>query len=63
VSDGTFEITRTDGTLWPFRDYLAFFAEPLRANESELDRLLNHVKVLHGAGPLDDDFSILRFQF
>ncbi|AHF90039.1 serine phosphatase [Opitutaceae bacterium TAV5] len=61
VSDGTFEITRADGTLWPVADFHAFFARPVSDGESDLDRLHAHVKSLGRAGPLDDDFSIVRF--
>jgi len=63
VSDGTYEIERPDGTVWDFAEFQALFAELPPAGESELDRLFAHVKALHGAGPLDDDFSIMRFQF
>jgi phosphoserine phosphatase RsbU/P len=60
VSDGAFEITRPDGTMWDFAEFQASFAaagEP----DADLDRLLARVKALHGPGPLDDDFSIVRF--
>lgn len=63
VSDGTFEITRPDGSMWTFPEFQAFFAAPDEAGGSDLDRLFAHVKSLHGPGPLDDDFSIVRFQF
>ncbi len=62
VSDGTFEIARPDGTMWDFADFQASFATPPHENESDLDRLFGHVKTLHGPGPLDDDFSIVRFE-
>jgi phosphoserine phosphatase RsbU/P len=62
VSDGTYEIERPDGTVWDFAEFQDFFAAP-PSGGSELDRLFAHVKALHGAGPLDDDFSIMRFQF
>ena len=61
VSDGTFEIQRGDGTMWPETEFHAFFARPFGPGESDLDALLGHVKGLHGPGPLDDDFSIVRF--
>ena len=61
VSDGTFEIQRGDGTMWPEADFHAFFARPAHPGEADLDALLAHVKSLHGPGPLDDDFSIVRF--
>ncbi|HYD83771.1 MAG TPA: PP2C family protein-serine/threonine phosphatase, partial [Opitutus sp.] len=62
VSDGTFEIARPDGTMWDFAEFQASFAAAPRENESDLDRLFAHVKSLHGPGPLDDDFSIVRFE-
>ena len=61
VSDGTFEITRPDGSMWSSAEFQAFFAAPDEAGGSDLDRLFAQVKALHGPGPLDDDFSILRF--
>jgi sigma-B regulation protein RsbU (phosphoserine phosphatase) len=63
VSDGTFEITRPDGSMWNSEEFQAFFVAPDEAGGSDLDRLFSHVKMLHGPGPLDDDFSIVRFQF
>jgi sigma-B regulation protein RsbU (phosphoserine phosphatase) len=63
VSDGTYEIERPDGTVWDLAEFQARFAAPPPAGASELDLLFAHVKALHGAGPLDDDFSIMRFQF
>ena len=63
VSDGTFEITRPDGSMWSFPEFQAFFAAPQPAGGSDLDRLFAEVKALHGPGPLDDDFSIVRFHF
>jgi sigma-B regulation protein RsbU (phosphoserine phosphatase) len=63
VSDGTFEITRPDGSMWSSIEFQAFFAAPDEAGGSDLDRLFSRVKILHGPGPLDDDFSIVRFNF
>ncbi len=62
VSDGTFEIKRADGTMWPTQEFFAFFEEPAQPGMSELERLFNRVKTMHGPGALEDDFSILRFQ-
>jgi sigma-B regulation protein RsbU (phosphoserine phosphatase) len=61
VSDGTFEIALADGAMWDFADFQTFMAAPPQPGESDLDRLLSHVKTLHGPGPLDDDFSIMGF--
>lgn len=61
VSDGTFEIEKPDGTMWSTEEFQSFFATPPSPGVSDLDRLFEHVKSLHGPGPLDDDFSIVRF--
>lgn len=64
VSDGTFEINRQDGTMWPFEEFQAYFAASATAGVpagADLDGLFAHVKALHGPGPLEDDFSIVRF--
>ena len=62
VSDGTYEIELPGGKVWDFAEFEALLAAQPPAGASELDRLFDHVKALHGAGPLDDDFSIMRFQ-
>lgn len=61
VSDGTFEIARPDGSMWTTAEFNTFFAASAPAGESDLDRLFEQAKALHGPGPLDDDFSIVRF--
>jgi len=63
VSDGTFEIARTDGTIWPFEDYVKFLADVTAAGRPALDELERKVHELHGPGVLDDDFSILKVDF
>lgn len=61
VSDGTFEIKLADGSMWPWAEFRRFFAALPAGGDSDLDRLLAHVRALHGPGPLEDDFSIVRF--
>ncbi len=63
VSDGTFEIARQDGTMWPFDDYLKFLVNATTAGRPTLDELEKKVHELHGPGALDDDFSILKVDF
>lgn len=62
VSDGTFEITRPDGTLWGLKGLSLFCADPALETPggADLDRLLTHARSLRGPGPLDDDFSLVR---
>ncbi len=62
MSDGVYEVQKPDGTMLEFSQFLDVLAEPASANESELDRLLEFVHALHGPGPLEDDFSIVKFE-
>lgn len=59
-SDGTFEIGKTDGVMLEFGEFLEVLGAPVAAGESELDRLLDFVRAVHGPGPLEDDFSIIK---
>lgn len=63
VSDGTFEITLADGTIWPFNDYVKLLADATAAGRPALEDLENKVRAIHGPGALDDDFSILQVDF
>ena len=62
VSDGTFEIERTDGTMWDESSFRAFIGARSASTGSELDALYAHVRSLHGRPSLDDDFSIVLVQ-
>jgi sigma-B regulation protein RsbU (phosphoserine phosphatase) len=64
-SDGVFEITQTDGTVWPFHDFLAFMGRGPAPGEpdSAIDRLVAHTARLGGTDEYQDDFSIVEFQF
>ena len=63
VSDGTFEITLPDGSIWPFNDYVKLLADATAGGRPALEVLENKVREIHGPGALDDDFSILQVDF
>ncbi len=61
-SDGAFEIKLPDGGTWT----LAEFQDYLTARQTApqvMDALLAHCYGLHGSESLDDDFSIVQFDF
>jgi sigma-B regulation protein RsbU (phosphoserine phosphatase) len=64
-SDGVYEITRTDGTMWPFHDFIAFMGSGPEPGESSatIDRLIAHTAQLGGTEEYQDDFSVVDFQF
>jgi sigma-B regulation protein RsbU (phosphoserine phosphatase) len=62
ICDGTYEVTKPDGTLLGFDEFKEFMA--LIGSEPDcFTRLLAWLKSLNGPGPLDDDFSLVRIQF
>ncbi len=64
ISDGTFEVSREDGTMMELEALEAFLAaQPAGGDAGDLDRLLAHLHATHGSTALDDDFSIVRLAF
>jgi phosphoserine phosphatase RsbU/P len=64
-SDGAYEIQRTDESMWPFEEFVAFMKQgPHDAEAGALmDRLIAHDRMLQGREEFVDDFSIVEFRF
>jgi len=62
LCDGCYEIADATGQFMDF-DMFASFMQQHGAAADALERLYTWVTKRHGAGPLDDDFSIVRVQF
>jgi sigma-B regulation protein RsbU (phosphoserine phosphatase) len=62
-SDGAYEIERTDKSMWPFSEFLAYMAQPAPPGSSRMDLLTAHARALQGADEFKDDFSIVELQF
>lgn len=62
-SDGAHEIQCSDGSLWPYEEFLSYMSQRSGSDVSIMDRLLTHVRLLHGSDILDDDFSFLEIKF
>jgi phosphoserine phosphatase RsbU/P len=58
-SDGVYEIAQPDGSMWSFQEF-ADFVSGLPREEPIADRLLAHVRQMHGSDVLADDFSVLE---
>jgi sigma-B regulation protein RsbU (phosphoserine phosphatase) len=61
-SDGVYEIARPDESMWTLPEYIDFVSG-LPREEPVADRLLAHVRRLHGSDVLADDFSVLEAWF
>ncbi len=63
MSDGVYEITKPDGILWTFSEFAQLMAVSVGTGKPEIEELVKTVQSMHGAGALDDDFSIVKLQF
>ncbi|MBT2325577.1 SpoIIE family protein phosphatase [Variovorax paradoxus] len=59
-SDGTYEITRPDGSTLAFSDMAEVLTRPIHDGHSELDGVLAHAREAHGLDVLEDDFTIIK---
>jgi phosphoserine phosphatase RsbU/P len=62
-SDGVFEVGKTDGSMWSFKELQEFLKDLPTDNRSEIDVLYCLLLALHGQSDLDDDFSMLKIEF
>jgi sigma-B regulation protein RsbU (phosphoserine phosphatase) len=62
-TDGVHEVHKADGTEWEFDEFVAFMSQPGDPATARMDRLLAHVRQLHGSDSLEDDFSIVEARF
>ncbi len=64
-SDGVYEIERTDGSMWPFDDFVAFMKQGPhdQAGDSMMDRLIAYDRQIQGREEFVDDCSIVEMQF
>jgi len=62
MTDGMFEIRKPDGSMLEFDEFLGVLAQLVPSGSAELDRLVHVLRAMHGAGPFEDDLSIVRFE-
>jgi len=62
-SDGAFEISRPDGSMWPFEEFVATLTAPARGSESPIDTLVTKVRSVAQQDDFHDDFSMVELVF
>jgi sigma-B regulation protein RsbU (phosphoserine phosphatase) len=62
-SDGAFEISRPDGTMWRFEEFVATLSATPPGPASPMDALVTHVRAISGRDDFNDDFSMLALDF
>lgn len=63
LSDGSYEITKNDGTMWSLEGLKEFILATRGQGKSELEQLYSYVYNMNGKKTLDDDFSIVKVTF
>ena len=63
LSDGAFEVTRPDGTVWSQEGLVRLLCGEPPAGVAELDWVVEAIREVRGSGAFEDDFSLLRFCF
>ena len=62
-SDGVYDVTMTDGSIWGFNGIYDFIFKSFNADRSNLDCLVRYVQEMAPQDELDDDFTILEVAF
>lgn len=62
-SDGVFEVTKTDGSMWTYGELKEFLRKKPDGNSSEIDELCSYLQEIHGSEGFEDDFSMLKVEF
>jgi sigma-B regulation protein RsbU (phosphoserine phosphatase) len=62
-SDGAFEISRPDGSMWPFEEFVATLTAPGKGAESPIDALVTRVRSVSERDDFHDDFSMVELVF
>ncbi|WP_414543361.1 PP2C family protein-serine/threonine phosphatase [Nostoc sp. CCY0012] len=62
-SDGAYEITKVDGTLWSLDAFIQILVSLQHTIDRQLDQVLNYLIALNSKEAFDDDLSILQINF
>ena len=62
-SDGAYEITQSDGTLWTLEGFIEMLVTSQRRFEGKLEQILNYITSLNSKEAFDDDLSIIKMNF
>jgi sigma-B regulation protein RsbU (phosphoserine phosphatase) len=62
-SDGAYEVQKSDGSMWQFKEFADFMSKIKSDSQSRLDRLYQHVKNIGNLENFEDDFTIVEVAF
>ena len=61
-SDGAFEVSLPDGSMWAFEDFISKLTPP-SGPEGRLDALIGHIRTISARDDFHDDFSMMELSF
>jgi len=62
-SDGVFDITKIDGSIWGLNKFLEFMTKTFNTEHSALEGILDYARGISQKEEFDDDFTILEIFF
>jgi PAS domain S-box-containing protein len=62
-SDGVYEITKKDGSIWGLSEFMEFSVQSFNVDQPNLDCLLRYTQEIAQQKEFDDDFTILEIAF
>ncbi len=62
-SDGVYEVEKSDGSMWQFREFADFMNNTRSGSQSTLDRLHQHAENINNLDNFEDDFTIVEVTF
>jgi sigma-B regulation protein RsbU (phosphoserine phosphatase) len=62
-SDGAFEISRPDGSMWAFDAFVATMSAAANGPENRMDRLVSEIRRISEREDFSDDFSMVELVF
>jgi sigma-B regulation protein RsbU (phosphoserine phosphatase) len=62
-SDGAFEVSRSDGSMWAFDDFVSQLIHPPAGVDCRMDALVAHIRKISARDDFHDDFSMVELSF
>lgn len=62
-SDGIYEISQNDGTIWGLEPFIKLLTDCRNNNNSDLDQILRSLQTINPSDDFDDDLSLLVINF
>jgi sigma-B regulation protein RsbU (phosphoserine phosphatase) len=62
-SDGIYEVTRPDGTILTYEEFVGILADSKRSSGAALEHTIGAIRAARGGDQFEDDVSIIELAF